>query len=119
MPCASLSVHSPNATNGRLLLTKGPGYTREEALGSYFVSHRARKCIAAYGETSETRWRRPSPSTHNAASLVYPGLYSCRPVNEAASMLAAARYSKSKTQVHSNISRSKTFRLRDEMKISR
>jgi len=32
------------------------------------------KCITAYGETSEIRWRRPRFCTLNASSLVYPGL---------------------------------------------
>jgi len=34
------------------------------------------KCIVPYGETSETRWRRPWFRTFDAASLVHPGLSS-------------------------------------------
>jgi len=40
---------------------------------SIAVSYGTIKCIVAYGETSETRWRRPWFST-NATSLVYPDL---------------------------------------------
>jgi len=47
-----------------------PEYSRDEALGSHFVSHGTIKCIVAYVETSETRWRRPWFSTVNAAPLV-------------------------------------------------
>jgi len=50
------------------------GYAREEALGSHLVSHGTIKCIVAYAETSETRWRRPWFCTLNACSLVYPDL---------------------------------------------
>jgi len=46
-----------------------------EAFGSHFVSDGTIKCIVAYGETSETRWRRPWFCTLNDSSLVYLGHY--------------------------------------------
>jgi len=42
--------------------------TREEAVGSHFVSYETIECIVAYGETSETKWRRPWFCTPNAST---------------------------------------------------
>jgi len=56
------------------LVPARPGNTWEEALGSHFVFNGIIKCIAAYGENLETRWRRALFRTLNASSLVYPGL---------------------------------------------
>jgi len=53
---------------------KMPGYTREETVGSHFVSYGTTKCILAYRETLERRWRRPWFCTLNAFSLA-PGFY--------------------------------------------
>ena len=47
---------------------------QRRGLGSHFVSCGTIKCIAAQGETSETRWRSPWLYTLNPSSLVYPTL---------------------------------------------
>jgi len=49
-------------------------YLLEDAFGNNFVSYETIKCIVVYGDTSETRWRRPSFCALNASSPVYPGL---------------------------------------------
>ena len=50
-------------------VSQRPGYAREAPLGSHFVSNGTIKCITvAYGETSETRWRRSWFCTLNASS---------------------------------------------------
>ena len=65
-------IHTPTRETVRFFIVRRdstrPGYTREETLGSHFVSYVSTKCIVDWGEISETRWRRPWFCTLNVIS---------------------------------------------------
>ena len=77
MQCRAETMIWQDKVGQKIFITSNQrlGFTKKRASGSHFVSYGTIECIVAYGETSETRWRRPWFCTLYAPSLVHPGLY--------------------------------------------